>query len=319
MKVVREDVGGQRKVGLVDDEGRLIRVFVQRTKSLDYGDVVEAVIQRHVPRLGGYFAQTLLLKETVFVRTKLSYSDGETVRVQITKEARRGKEATGKLTELEPRKAPDPSDFLARSHNVLSEDRWDDYHLDEQLEAALVPEMILPNKMRLLFGKTDMCETIDVDSAGADEPFEKLNAVAAREVCRQIFLRNLSGIILIDFIGQKRAPQRKALEECLLPLLSADSRLVRYGWTPAGLFEIVRQRTTASLADRFLDEKGNEKPIATFYKILKRLIKKPVPCPIVEASPAVAALLEKEHLAIDIRLAFNCEPGHFMIVRKDLV
>ena len=75
------------------------------------------------------------------------------------------------------------------------------------------------------------------------------NLNAAREIPRQIRLRNLSGTLLIDFIRLRSHGQRRLIEQSLRDSLASDSRTHVYGWTKLGLFEITRESRRHSLID----------------------------------------------------------------------
>lgn len=99
----------------------------------------------------------------------------------------------------------------------------------------------------------DYCEALtvfDINSSAAEyrdssHSFFSINALAAEEVIRQIQLKNISGIILIDFINMADDEQYRALEELVVELLRNDRvKSVVHGFTQTGLLEITRKRTS---------------------------------------------------------------------------
>ena len=99
----------------------------------------------------------------------------------------------------------------------------------------------------------DYCEALtvfDINSSAAEyrdssHSFFSINALAAEEVIRQIQLKNISGIILIDFINMADDEQYRALEELVVELLKNDRvKSVVQGFTQTGLLEITRKRTS---------------------------------------------------------------------------
>jgi Rne/Rng family ribonuclease len=95
---------------------------------------------------------------------------------------------------------------------------------------------------------------IDVDtqeSATALRAAFTANFEAAREAARQIRLRDLTGIIVIDFIRMEAGPERAKILNLLKLALATDRRSVEVlGWTRAGLAEIIRSRSRRELGER---------------------------------------------------------------------
>ena len=78
----------------------------------------------------------------------------------------------------------------------------------------------------------------------------QLNLAACDEIARQIRLRNLSGILLIDFIDMKTDEARDAVKVKLKDALSRErDKTVLHGFTSLGLLEMTRKRTGVSLRD----------------------------------------------------------------------
>jgi len=128
------------------------------------------------------------------------------------------------------------------------------YGLDRELELALREKVWLKGGSYLLFEQTEALNTIDVNSGkcvGAGEVEEmvfSINMAAVPEIVRQIRLRNISGIILIDFIDMELAGHREHLINALEAELKRDRvRAVLVDMTPLGLVEITRKRESQSL------------------------------------------------------------------------
>lgn len=130
--------------------------------------------------------------------------------------------------------------------------------VEEQLDEALSPRVGMPGGASLVIEETEALTAIDVNMGGSggraqsDNAIRKANEAAAREVARQIRLRNIGGLIVIDFISMKNKAHRKQLVELLRREMRGDP--VRHdvlGMTPAGLVEITRQRTGRPLAALF--------------------------------------------------------------------
>jgi Rne/Rng family ribonuclease len=130
--------------------------------------------------------------------------------------------------------------------------------VEEQLEEALGPRVEMPGGASLVIEETEALTAIDVNMGGSggrmqsDNAIQKANEAAAREAARQIRLRNIGGLIVVDFISMKNKAHRKLLVELLRRKMRDDP--VRHdvlGMTPAGLVEITRQRTGHPLGALF--------------------------------------------------------------------
>lgn len=130
--------------------------------------------------------------------------------------------------------------------------------VEAQLEEALSPRVEMQGGASLVIEETEALTAIDVNMGGSgggmrsDSAIRKANEAAAREAARQIRLRNIGGLILVDFISMKNKTHRKRLVELLRREMRGDP--VRHdvlGMTPAGLVEITRQRSGRPLAALF--------------------------------------------------------------------
>ncbi len=125
-----------------------------------------------------------------------------------------------------------------------------------QIEGLVKPYVFLPSGGSLIIQETAAMTVIDVNAAGGRDPLN-VNLEAADEIARQIRLRNLGGIIMIDFAGNRRAdlPRiRKRLQEAF----DFDPCTVElHGITKLGLFEVSRQRRTPSLMERVVLMQGD--------------------------------------------------------------
>ena len=138
------------------------------------------------------------------------------------------------------------------------------YAIRSTLEKALMRRVWLKSGANLIIDRTEAMTVIDVNSAKAIEgkrasesTFFKINMEAAGEIARQLRLRNLSGIILIDFIDMKEKEHVDALIRKLRELLSADPvRTVFVDITKLGIVEITRTKRFPELYDMLSDEKN---------------------------------------------------------------
>ncbi|MBK8211524.1 MAG: ribonuclease E/G [Rhodospirillales bacterium] len=128
--------------------------------------------------------------------------------------------------------------------------------VDEAIEAALAAQVPLPSGGRLHIEETAAVAAIDVDTgafAGASARAAALacDLEAAAEIGRQIVLRDLAGLIVIDFVPLRRPAERERVLAVLRDALAGDDRQMRIGgWTRLGLLEMVRERRGPSLRRR---------------------------------------------------------------------
>ena len=131
------------------------------------------------------------------------------------------------------------------------------YGLAGKLEEALLKRVWLKSGGYLVIEPTEALTVIDVNtgkydgSKNVEETFALINREAAQETARQIRLRNLSGIILIDFINQKDRQAVKELLEELRSLCKEDPVPVRVvDITALGLVELTRKKVKGTLAEQ---------------------------------------------------------------------
>ncbi len=129
---------------------------------------------------------------------------------------------------------------------------FDRHGIADILASAQLRELSLPSGGRLFIETTAAVTAIDVDSAsavnGADAAL-RTNLEAATEIGRQIRLRDLGGVIVVDFLKTPAKTTRGRVETALRRAMAADPVPVQVlGWTRAGLFEIIRTRIRAAMS-----------------------------------------------------------------------
>lgn len=133
------------------------------------------------------------------------------------------------------------------------------HNIEDELSAALKRRVDLKSGGYLIIDQTEALVTVDVNTGGyvggrnfADTVF-KTNLEAAQAIGRQLRLRNLGGIILIDFIDMADAAHQAAVLAELHQAVEADRTRVRInGFTSLGLVELTRKRTRDALAHQIM-------------------------------------------------------------------
>ncbi|HWL71696.1 MAG TPA: ribonuclease E/G [Geminicoccus sp.] len=134
---------------------------------------------------------------------------------------------------------------------LVSGDAFEVTGVAELIEAALQREVPLPEGGRLWIERTRALTAIDVDSGG--QPSFRVNLAAAREIARQLRLRNIGGIIVVDFIDLVSKNERFRVVETLKKALAADPVAGHvHDVSPQGLVEIGRPRRGIALAELLL-------------------------------------------------------------------
>lgn len=124
------------------------------------------------------------------------------------------------------------------------------YHLDEQIETLINATIDLPSGGSIRIDHTEALTVFDVNSARytgqsnqAEDTALAVNKEAAVEICRQLRLRDIGGIIVCDFIDMRRKENQEALLEVLRKQAQKDRmKTVVCGITQLGLVELTRKR-----------------------------------------------------------------------------
>jgi ribonuclease G len=177
-----------------------------------------------------------------------------------------------------------------RSKIVLysdSEPLFDRYAIEEKIEKALDRRVWLRSGGYIIIERTEALTAIDVNAGrfigrrNQEETIFKTNFEAAQEVVRQLRLRNVGGIIIIDFIDMEKEANRKKVYEALKDALKKDkARTNILKISELGLVEMTRQRTRESLENQLLspcphcDGRGRIKSSVTIAYDVLRAIKK---------------------------------------------
>ncbi|MCX7693748.1 ribonuclease G [Tepidimonas taiwanensis] len=195
---------------------------------------------------------------------------------------------------------------------------FEQYRVDEEIDRALGRRVDLKSGGYLVFDQTEALTTIDVNTGafvGArnfDDTVFRTNLEAAQAIARQLRLRNLGGIIIIDFIDMVRDDHREAVLAELRKQLARDRvKTMIGGFSPLGLVEMTRKRTRESLAQMLTepcpacDGRGRVRTTRTVcYDILREILREarafnPREFRIIAAPQVIERFLDEEspHLA----------------------
>ena len=164
---------------------------------------------------------------------------------------------------------------------------FDLHGVEDEIEKALARRVDLKSGGYLIIDQTEAMTTVDVNTGGYvgarnfDETIFKTNLEAAQTIARQLRLRNLGGIIIVDFIDMDTEEHRNAvLAEFNRALARDHTRITVNGFTQLGLVEMTRKRTRESLAHVLCEPcptcggRGEVKTARTVcYEILRELLR----------------------------------------------
>ncbi|MFM2053454.1 MAG: hypothetical protein RL456_1491 [Pseudomonadota bacterium] len=221
---------------------------------------------------------------------------------------------------------------------------FDLFNIDLEIEKALARRVDLKSGGYLVVDQTEALTTIDVNTGGFvgarnfDDTIFKTNLEAAQAIARQLRLRNLGGIIIIDFIDMTRADhQEQVLLELRKQLARDRTKITVSGFTQLGLVEMTRKRTRESLAHMLCQPcptcggRGQVKTARSVcYDILREILREArqfnpkefrvIACPAViemlldEESPHLAGLSDFIGKPISLQAEATMNPEQYDIV-----
>ena len=195
---------------------------------------------------------------------------------------------------------------------------FDLFGIEEDVARALGRRVELKSGGYLIIDQTEALTTVDVNTGGFvgarnfDDTIFKTNLEAAGAIARQLRLRNLGGIIIVDFIDMTREEHRQAVLAELRKQLARDrTRTTVSGFSALGLVEMTRKRTRESLAQMLCEPcptcegRGQVKTTRSVcYEILREILREarqfsPREFRVVAPAAVVEMLLDEEsvHLA----------------------
>ncbi|MGB9614574.1 MAG: ribonuclease E/G, partial [Fervidobacterium sp.] len=140
---------------------------------------------------------------------------------------------------------------------VIDDDPFETFGIYNQIKKALERTHELPSGGEIVIDKTEALTIIDVnsghfvDSQDHEELSRRINVEAAREICRLLRVRNIGGIILVDFIDMRTQESKEDILRVIRSEIAKDKNKIDvYGFTQLGLLEMARKRISKSLDER---------------------------------------------------------------------
>jgi ribonuclease E len=162
----------------------------------------------------------------------------------------------GKVMEYVADIAPDIADKVLLHTGKLPV--FEEYRVVEQIHKALDRKVWLPSGGYLIIERTEAMTIVDVNTGKSvgktnlEETVVNTNLEAARETARQLRLRDIGGIIVIDFIDMLLEQNKKQVEDTMKEALAIDktrSQVFEIG--PLGLMQVTRKRVSSGLVESF--------------------------------------------------------------------
>lgn len=174
------------------------------------------------------------------------------------------------------------------------------YGVAEEVDGVCDRVHTMPDGIRLTFDPVEALTVIDVDSGAggrrsSDDAILRVNRAALAEAARQVRLRNLSGLIVVDFLNMRRKTVRSQFLQAARQAFRDDPVQVDVlGLTTAGLLELTRRRSTLPLHE-ILTESGGARPsaAASACAALRAVLRLKGPGkPVISGSQRVLSVLE---------------------------
>jgi ribonuclease G len=232
-------------------------------------------------RASGCSAPALLYQDLSLAQRVLrDFANDETSRIVID-----SRENYAKLQSFAQDYVPRVLDRL--EHYAGERPLFDLFNVEDEIERALARRVDLKSGGYLIIDQTEAMTTVDVNTGGFvgvrnfDETIFKTNLEAAQVIARQLRLRNLGGIIVIDFIDMENPDHRQAVLAEFDKALARDrTKMTVNGFTALGLVEMTRKRTRESLAHVLCEPcatcggRGEVKTARTVcYEILREILR----------------------------------------------
>lgn len=299
-RIAIDDGPGESRAVAFDSAGRALRAFVQRWggegEAARAGDIVSGRLRETMTSTvrtfdhndgGGFFE--LESGESCFVRGPLpsGLTQGAELRLQIASAARTGKLARAKIA---PKDAPEPLPAFERwlasipsladeAERVKGAEAVDD--IDAVFDQILSPLKPLKGGGNIAIERTRALTSIDIDTAGRvlrgapAERAREVNQEAVAEAARQMALREIGGLVVIDCIAplQRDSGQRftKVVQKTFRQ--ASNRRITALPPSAFGLLEVKLDWRDRPIAEVFIDETGaptSESELLALFREVRR-------------------------------------------------
>ena len=213
--------------------------------------VWDAILEANLQKSGPF----LIYKESdVIIRSLRDYVREDVDEVWIDTQ-----EAYDQAIEFVERVMPEQSSVIKRYENSLP--LFTRYQVESQIETAYQREVKLESGGSIVIDDAEALVAIDINSSKAtsgkdiEETATHTNLEAAKEISRQLRLRDIGGLVVIDFIDMMNLENKRKVEDEMRNSLSADRARVQIGRISRfGLLELSRQRLRSSLKERWTQD-----------------------------------------------------------------
>ena len=197
----------------------------------------------------------LIFKESdIIIRALRDYLKEDIEEIWVDTE-----EAFEEASEFVERVMPDQAKILNKYENTLP--LFTRYQIESQIETAYQREVKLTSGGSIVIDDAEALVAIDINSSQAtsgkdiEETAVKTNIEACEEIGRQLRLRDIGGLVVIDFIDMMKLENKRAVEDAMREALSEDRARVQIGRISRfGLLELSRQRLRSSLKERWTQD-----------------------------------------------------------------
>ena len=270
---------------MLDDTGRPVALKITRWSDsetrLTLGAQAPARIRSLQPEQGGAFVETAG-KAEAFLRLPADHglTEGQSVDVTVMAEARKDKLPRVSMTDTRIPAADNNSWREAPIHDVeIGDDR-----IQAAFDEASSAVVTIPKGGRLCIERARALTVVDIDSAGRQSKGSaasralQLNLDAARELARQVGLRSLGGLVILDCVAPLNTGSRKKVQDTMKSCLEEVGLHTTTVLAPSklGLMEIALPWRETPLHERTLDSRGNptdETLALTGLRLLERTAK----------------------------------------------
>ena len=252
LRKILEQLELPENTGLIcrtNGEGRKAAFFKRDLKLLlDYWKKIEAGVNN------GNAPQRLFTEPNLIERTARDFMTEEISGI-VVDDANACKHIKDTLKRIGGSKLASKVTFYKGSAEI-----FDYYAIDEQLKNVFQREVKLPGGGAIVIEETEALIAIDVNTGHGrkltDQPefVLKTNLEAAEEIARQLRLRNVGGLVVLDFIDMRTAADRDELFRHMRKLLKEDrAKTQLLPLSKLGLMEMTRQREQESILDQVYD------------------------------------------------------------------